>query len=121
MNLVDVVNKDHESANVKNLPKFRTGDELAVYATIKEGEKSRVQLFQGTCIDIKARNSIQGHFCIRKSSDGVGVERTFPFHSPNLEKVEVIQKGKSRKSKLYYLRERSGKGARISIDYDRVE
>jgi len=117
MNLVDVVIADHQSKNVESFPQFRTGDTLVVHARIKEGEKSRVQVFQGVCIGIKAQNKLEGHFRVRKVSSGMGVERVFPFHSPNVEKVEILQKGKSRRSKLYYLRERSGKSARIAIDY----
>ena len=65
--------------------------------------------------------TINGHFRVRKVSNGIGVERVFPFHSPNVEKVVIVQKGKARKAKLYYLRERSGKSARIAIDYDRKD
>ncbi len=120
MNLVDVVNNDYANKNVSSFPKFRTGDTVAVHARITEGSKSRIQIFQGVCIGIKEENSMNGHFRIRKVSSGVGVERVFPFHSPNVEKVELIQTGKSKRSKLYYLRDRSGKSARISIDYERV-
>ena len=119
MNLVDIVEQDHLSPKVESFPDFRSGDTLAVHARIKEGEKSRVQIFQGVCIAIKEKNNLNGHFRVRKISSGVGVERVFPFHSPNVEKIEVIQRGKSRRSKLFYLRDRSGKSARIAIDYDR--
>lgn len=119
MNLIDIVNEDHKSPNVVNFPEFRTGDTVVVHARIKEGAKSRIQLFEGVCIAIKERNQLNGHFRVRKVSSGIGVERVFPFHSPNVEKIEVIQRGKSRQSKLYYLRDRSGKSARIAIDYDR--
>lgn len=120
MNLVDVVNADHANDNVKSLPNFRTGDTVAVHALIKEGDKKRVQVFQGTVIAIKARGTMNGSFSVRKVSDGTGVERLFPFHSPNLAKVEIVQRGKARSSKLYYLRERMGKAARVQIDYDRA-
>ncbi|OFZ20505.1 MAG: 50S ribosomal protein L19 [Bdellovibrionales bacterium RIFOXYA1_FULL_36_14] len=119
MNLIDVVNQDHSSEKVKNIPDFRTGDTLAVSVRITEGEKSRLQIFQGVCIAMKERGKMNGHFRVRKISSGYGVERVFPFHSPNVELVKVLQKGKTKRSKLYYLRERSGKGARIAIDYDR--
>ena len=119
MNLVDVVNQDHLSPKVTNFPDFRTGDTTAVHARIKEGAKSRIQIFQGVCIAIKEKGKLNGHFRIRKMSSGIGVERVFPFHSPNVDKIEVIQYGKSRRAKLYYLRDRSGKSARIAIDYDR--
>ena len=119
MNLVDVVNADHANPNAANIPAFITGDTVAVHARITEGEKSRIQIFQGVVIAIKERGKLTGHFRVRKVSSGIGVERVFPFHSPNLDKVEIVQKGKSRRSKLYYLRDRSGKSARIAIDYDR--
>lgn len=122
MNLVDVVNKDYENPKAKEIPNFRTGDTVAVHALISEGEdssKKRVQIFQGTVISIRRQGKINGHFRVRKTTDGVGVERVFPFHSPNIAKVEVAQRGKTRRSKLFYLREREGKSARISIDYER--
>lgn len=117
--LVDVVNDKYKNKNVEKLPKFQTGDTIAVSLRIQEGNKSRTQLFTGTCIAIKNRNSISGHFRVRKISDGVGVEKIIPFHSPHLEAVKVVNKGKARKSKLYYLRDRVGKAARVKIDYDR--
>ena len=119
MNLVDVVNQDHMTKQLGDFPEFRAGDTLAVHAKIKEGNKTRVQIFQGVCIGIKHFGRISGHFKVRKMSSGIGVERVFPFHSPNIEKIEVKQRGKTRRSKLYYLRDRSGKSARIAVDYDR--
>ncbi|MBL6989398.1 MAG: 50S ribosomal protein L19 [Bacteriovoracaceae bacterium] len=119
MNLVDVVNEDHENPNVKKYPDFRTGDTVAVHAKITEGAKTRIQVFQGVCISIKKKNTVNGHFRVRKTSNGIGVERVFPFHSPNIAKIEIVRRGKSRRAKLYYLRQRSGKSARIAIDYDR--
>ncbi len=119
MNLVDIVNQDHMRPEVKNFADFKTGDTVAVHARITEGAKSRIQIFQGVCIAVKERGQMTGHFRVRKSSNGIGVERVFPFHSPAVEKVEIVQKGKSRRAKLYYLRDRSGKSARIAIDYDR--
>ncbi len=119
MNLLDRVNKDHALSRAETYPSFRTGDTVAVHARITEGAKSRIQVFQGVCIAIKERESINGHFRVRKVSSGIGVERVFPFHSPSVEKIEVVQQGKSRRAKLYYLRDRSGKSARIAIDYSR--
>ncbi|MCK5073229.1 MAG: 50S ribosomal protein L19 [Bacteriovoracaceae bacterium] len=119
MNLIDVVDQDHVNPSVKTYPDFRAGDTLAVSVRINEGEKSRIQIFQGVCIGIKEKNSINGHFRVRKMSSGIGVERVFPFHSPSVEKIKIVQMGKTRRSKLYYLRERSGKSARISINYER--
>ncbi len=119
MNLVDVVNQDHLNPEAANIPSFITGDTVAVHCQIKEGEKSRIQIFQGVVIAIKEKGNLSGHFRVRKTSSGIGVERVFPFHSPNVKQVDIIQRGKSRRSKLYYLRDRSGKSARIAIDYER--
>ncbi len=119
MNLVDVVEKDHLNVKAVEIPDFRSGDTVAVYAKITEGAKTRIQIFQGVVIGIKSRGALNGHFRVRKMSSGIGVERVFPFHSPNVESVKIVQRGKSRQSKLYYLRDRSGKSARIAIDYDR--
>jgi large subunit ribosomal protein L19 len=117
--LVTLVEQKQMNPKVKDLPDFRTGDTINVGVRIKEGEKTRTQYFQGTCIAIKAKGGLHGHFRVRKISDGVGVERVFPFHSPAVESVEVMSKGKSRRSKHYYLRERLGKSARVAIDYNR--
>lgn len=119
MNLVDVVKSVHSKRDKSSFPKFKTGDTLTVHTRIKEGEKSRIQLFQGICISVKKFGDLNGHFRVRKVSNGYGVERVFPFHSPNVDKIEITQKGKSRRAKLYYLRDRAGKAARIAIDYDR--
>ncbi len=121
MNLIDIVNADHLNPKAKDLPAFKPGDTIAVHTKITEGTKSRIQIFEGVCIGFKQRGDINGHFRVRKVSNGIGVERVFPFHSPNVDKVVITQKGKARKAKLYYLRDRSGKSARIAIDYDRKE
>ncbi|MGB0454652.1 MAG: 50S ribosomal protein L19 [Bacteriovoracaceae bacterium] len=121
MNLIDVVNQDHNKLDTTKLPNFRAGDTLAVHAKITEGSKTRIQVFQGVCIGIKRFGNVNGHFKVRKVSSGIGVERVFPFHSPNIDKIEVKQRGKTRRSKLYYLRERSGKSARIAVDYERKD
>jgi large subunit ribosomal protein L19 len=120
MNLVDVVNNVHAKKEKGAFPKFRTGDTLTVHTRITEGEKSRIQLFQGICISVKKFADVNGHFRVRKVSNGYGVERVFPFHSPNVDKIEITQKGKSKRAKLFYLRDRAGKSARIAIDYDRA-
>jgi large subunit ribosomal protein L19 len=119
MNLVDVVNADHFKSEIKNFPKFRTGDTVSVDYRITEGNKSRIQAFQGTCIAMKEAGTLNGHFRVRKMSNGVGVERVFPFHSPKVEGITVISHGKVRRAKHFYLRERTGKKARIAVDYDR--
>jgi len=119
VNLIDLVEKNYVNKDIKSIPDFRTGDTIAVHAKITEGGKTRIQIFQGVCISIKNERHLNGHFRVRKMSSGIGVERVFPFHSPNIAKIEIAQRGKSRRSKLYYLRDRSGKSARIAIDYDR--
>ena len=119
MDLIDAVNEKHANPKALEIPAFRSGDTVAVHARIKEGDKSRIQVFQGVVIGVKARGRMNGHFRVRKTSGGTGVERVFPFHSPMIERVEVVRRGKSRRSKLYYLRGRSGKNARIATDYER--
>ena len=101
----------------KRVPAFRPGDTLKVTVKIIEGEKSRSQAFEGMCIARK-NNSINSNFTVRKISHGEGVEKVFPLFSPILEKIEVVRKGDVRRAKLYYLRERTGKRARIA-DRDR--
>ena len=101
----------------KRIPTFRPGDSLKVTIRITEGDKSRLQAFEGMCIARK-NNSVNSNFTVRKLSHGEGVERVFPLLSPILEKIEVIRKGDVRRAKLYYLRDRTGKSARIA-DRDR--
>ncbi|MBI5906355.1 MAG: 50S ribosomal protein L19 [Deltaproteobacteria bacterium] len=96
----------------KDLPKFNVGDTVRVYSRIKEGEKERVQYFEGIVIGFH-RKGVSTTFKVRKESYGVGVERTYPIHSPLLEKIEVKKKGDVRRAKLFYLRGVSGKKARI--------
>ena len=105
--------KDVESRQQrKDLPKFNVGDTVRVFSRIKEGEKERVQYFEGIVIGFH-RNAVSTTFKVRKESYGVGVERTYPIHSPLLEKIEVKKRGDVRRAKLFYLREVSGKKARI--------
>ena len=101
----------------KRVPAFRPGDTLKVTVRITEGSKSRLQAFEGVCIARK-NNSVNSNFTVRKISHGEGVERVFPLFSPLVEKIEVVRKGDVRRAKLYYLRELSGKKARIA-DKDR--
>ena len=119
MNLIDKVQQNYTKGLAKDHPHFRSGDTLAVHVKIKEGNKSRIQVFQGVCIALKQRNRLEGHFRVRKISSGMGVERVFPFLSPAVKKIEVMAHGKTRRAKHYYLRKRSGKSARIAVDYDR--
>lgn len=119
MNLVDVVEQKYfgEEGQLKNVANFKAGDTVAVHAKIKEGSKERIQIFQGTVIATKHDRKANGHFRVRKMSSGIGVERVFPYFSPNVAKVELVSRGKTRRAKLYYLRERTGKAARIAMDY----
>lgn len=96
----------------ENAPKIVVGDTVRVYVKIREGEKSRTQAFEGTVI-AKNNSGIAETFTVRRVSYGVGVERVFPVHSPNVEKVETIRKGRVRRAKLYYLRDRVGKAAKV--------
>ncbi|QER42315.1 50S ribosomal protein L19 [Thermodesulfobacterium sp. TA1] len=102
----------------EGLPKFNPGDTVRVHFRLKEGEeKERIQVFEG--VVIRRRGSgINATFTVRKVSFGVGVERTFPLHSPRIEKVEIVKRGKVRRARLYYLRERFGKAARIKERFD---
>lgn len=95
-----------------DLPQFKSGDMVKVHMRIVEGEKERVQIFQGNIIRIH-RGTSNATFTVRKISDGIGVERIFPLHSPHIEKVELVSEGRVRRARLYYLRKRKGKAARI--------
>ena len=95
-----------------DVPAFNIGDSVKVYNRITEGEKTRTQLFEGTVI-AKRGGGISETFTVRRVSYGVGVEKTFPLHSPNVEKVEVYREGKVRRAKLFYLRDRVGKAAKV--------
>ena len=96
-----------------DLPKFQSGDTVSVGVKVIEGTRSRVQTFEGIVIAISAGGGINKTFTVRKISNGVGVERIFPIHSPNLETIKVLKRGKVRRAKLYYLRNLKGKAARI--------
>jgi large subunit ribosomal protein L19 len=102
-----------------DLPAFSPGDTLKVHVKIKEGDKERIQVFQGTVI-ARTGGGISESFTIRKVSAGIGVERVFPLHSPNLAKIELIKQGRVRRSKLYYLRDLKGKKARIGEKKEEV-
>ena len=105
--------KSLEAAQLKaEVPSFSVGDTVKVYAKIKEGKRERIQVFEGTVLK-KQCGSIRETFTVRKNSNGIGVEKTWPLHSPNVEKVEVVRHGKVRRAKLNYLRERVGKAAKV--------
>ena len=105
--------REIEAAQLKeSVPSFKVGDTVKVYGKIKEGNRERIQVFEGTVIK-KQGGSSRATFTVRKSSNGVGVEKTWPLHSPNVEKVEVVRQGKVRRAKLFYLRDRVGKKAKV--------
>jgi len=95
-----------------DIPDFRAGDTVKVHAKIKEGDKERIQVFQGVVIR-KRKGKMGATFTVRKVSYGIGVERIFPVHSPNIDKVEIVSRGKVRRGRLYYMRQLKGKAARI--------
>ena len=105
--------KNIESAQLKaEVPEFRVGDTVRVHALIKEGNRERIQIFEGTVLK-RQGGSTRETFTVRKSSNGVGVDKTWPIHSPHVVKVEVIRQGKVRRAKLNYLRDRVGKAAKV--------
>ena len=108
-NLIDLIEKEGMR---KDLPAFRVGDSVKVYVKVVEGNKERLQAFDGIVI-ARRNGSIRETFTVRKISYGVGVERTFPLHSPKIDHIEVVRQGKVRRAKLYYLRGRTGKAAKI--------
>lgn len=110
--ILDIVQADYQDARAK-LPEFAPGDTINVHVKIKEGEKERIQQFQGTVLQIRNQNSNGETFTVRKVSSGIAVERIFPAISPNIEKVDVLRRGKVRRARLFYLRDRMGKSARI--------
>ncbi len=109
MNVLEMIEREHMRGDI---PGFKTGDTVKVYVRIIEGQKQRIQAFEGVVIRKRGTQS-RANFTVRKVSYGVGVERTFPLHSPIIEQIEVITRGKVRQSRLYYLRELRGKKARI--------
>jgi len=109
MNILEMVEKEQMRADI---PSFKAGDTIKVYVRIIEGQKQRIQAFEGVVIR-KRRGDSRASFTVRKVSYGVGVERTFPMHSPVIDRIEVVSRGKVRRSRLYYLRNLRGKKARI--------
>ncbi|MBN2284443.1 MAG: 50S ribosomal protein L19 [Deltaproteobacteria bacterium] len=109
MNALDMLEKEQMRVDI---PAFRSGDTVKVHVKIVEGQKERIQVFQGTVIR-KKRGQNRATFTVRKISSGIGVERTFPLHSPIIDRIEVVTRGRVRRSRLYYLRGLRGKKARI--------
>jgi large subunit ribosomal protein L19 len=114
MNLIQQIEAQQiaKFLEAKKIPQFRAGDTLRVGVKVVEGERSRVQNYEGVCI-ARANKAMGSNFTVRKISFGEGVERVFPLYSPNIESIEVVRRGVVRRAKLYYLRGRSGKSARI--------
>lgn len=110
MNIIDQLEMEQIK---KDIPPFKAGDTLKVHVKITEGDKQRIQVYQGVCIK-RVNRGIGSSYTVRKISGGIGVERIFPLHSPSIEKIEVMRIGKVRRAKLYYLRNLRGKAARIS-------
>lgn len=109
MNLMKTIEQEQLRSD---FPQFSAGDTVRVHAKVVEGSNERIQIFEGVVLR-RAGGGIQESFTVRKVSQGVGVERTFPLHSPRIDKIEVVRHGKVRRARLYYLRERSGRAARI--------
>jgi large subunit ribosomal protein L19 len=114
MNLIAELEAEQIASLGKDIPDFKPGDTVRVGYKVTEGTRSRVQNFEGVCISRKNGSGIAGTFTVRKISFGEGVERVFPLYSTNIEKIEVVRRGKVRRTKLYYLRSRRGKSARIA-------
>lgn len=114
MNL-GLVNEITKEQMRDDIPEFKVGDTLRVNVRIREGEKTRIQVYEGVCVD-RSNGGIGATFTVRKISNGIGVQRTFPVHSPIIEKIEVVRHGKVRRAKLNYLKGRSAKNSRIKED-----
>lgn len=111
MNIIEAIEQDYKRDDI---PEFGVGDTLKVYIKIKEGNRERIQMFEGFVLKIQ-NGGLGKTFTVRKISSGVGVEKTFPIHSPMIEKVEVVKRGAVRRAKLNYMRERTGKAAKIKV------
>ena len=112
MNIIDEINKEQIEQLGQNIPEFSAGDTLRVHVKVTEGGRERIQVFEGICISRKNRD-LQSAFTVRKISFGEGVERVFPLYSPTISQIELVRRGAVRRAKLYYLRGRTGKAARI--------
>ena len=113
MNLIQQIEAEEIAKAAKDIPEFRPGDTVRVGVKVIEGERSRVQAYEGVCI-ARANKGIGSNFTVRKMSFGEGVERVFPLYSPNIDSITVVRKGVVRRAQLYYLRGRTGKRARIA-------
>ena len=109
MNILDQITIDYKKDNI---PEFKVGDTLRVHVKIIEGQRERIQVFEGYVLK-RQHGGVNETFTVRKLSNGIGVEKTFPLHSPKIEKIEVVRRGRVRRAKLNYMRQRTGKAARI--------
>ena len=116
MNIIETLEKEQIAELGKTIPDFAAGDTIRVGYKVTEGTRTRVQAYEGVCISRKGGKGIGASFTVRKISFGEGVERIFPLHSPNIDDITVVRRGKVRRAKLYYLRSRRGKSARIAED-----
>ena len=114
MNIIETLEKEQIAELGKDIPDFAAGDTIRVGYKVTEGTRTRVQAYEGVCIGRKGGKGIGASFTVRKISFGEGVERIFPLHSPNIDSITVVRRGKVRRAKLYYLRSRRGKSARIA-------
>ncbi|HEV2558684.1 MAG TPA: 50S ribosomal protein L19 [Microvirga sp.] len=120
MNIIQQLEQEQIAKLGKQIPDFQPGDTVIVNVKVKEGERSRVQAYEGVCI-ARSGGGLQESFTVRKISYGEGVERVFPVHSPNIDSIKVVRRGAVRRAKLYYLRDRRGKAARIAERTDRQD
>ena len=122
MNLIQTLEKEQfdKLAATKSIPEFGPGDTVIVNVKVVEGERTRVQAYEGVCIARSGRG-LNENFTVRKISYGEGVERVFPLHAPMIDSIKIVRRGKVRRAKLYYLRDRRGKSARIAERVDRSE
>ncbi|MGB0412048.1 MAG: 50S ribosomal protein L19 [Pikeienuella sp.] len=114
MNLLEQINAEHIAELAKDIPDFAAGDTIRVGVKVTEGTRTRVQNYEGVCIARKGGSTLAAAFTVRKISFGEGVERVFPLHSPQIDSITVVRRGRVRRAKLYYLRDRRGKSARIA-------
>ncbi len=119
MNIIQQLEQEEVARLGKTIPDFQAGDTLSVNVKVKEGERTRVQAYEGVCI-ARSGGGLNESFTVRKISYGEGVERVFPVHSPMIDSIKVVRRGKVRRAKLYYLRDRRGKSARIVERVDRT-
>ncbi len=112
MNILDQITEEYKKSDI---PEFSVGDTVRVHIRIIEGQRERIQVFEGYVLK-KQHGGINETFTVRRLSQGIGVEKTFPLHSPKIEKIELVSKGKVRRAKLNYMRERTGKAAKIKKD-----